>query len=64
LPFYGGYKLVKGLIKKNNHENIPPKLALKKPHSNVRLFIFAPLFVERCNYNAMIEYVTIRKLKG
>ncbi len=24
----------------------------------------APLFDERCNYNAMIEYVTIRKLKG
>jgi hypothetical protein len=24
---------------------------------------FAPLFYERCNYNAMIEYVTIRKLK-
>jgi succinate dehydrogenase/fumarate reductase cytochrome b subunit len=23
-----------------------------------------PLFLERCNYNAMIEYVTIRKLKG
>jgi hypothetical protein len=27
-------------------------------------FLFAPLFPERCNYNAMIEYVTIRKLKG
>ena len=26
--------------------------------------IIAPLFLERCNYNAMIEYVTIRKLKG
>ena len=25
---------------------------------------FAPLIDERCNYNAMIEYVTIRKLKG
>jgi hypothetical protein len=25
---------------------------------------FAPLFEKRCNYNAMIEYVTIRKLKG
>jgi hypothetical protein len=24
----------------------------------------APLFDERCNYNTMIEYVTIRKLKG
>jgi hypothetical protein len=25
---------------------------------------FAPLTYERCSYNAMIEYVTIRKLKG
>jgi hypothetical protein len=24
----------------------------------------ASLIDERCNYNAMIEYVTIRKLKG
>jgi hypothetical protein len=24
----------------------------------------APLFDERCSYNAIIEYVTIRKLKG
>jgi hypothetical protein len=24
----------------------------------------APLFDERCNYNAMIEYVTIGRLKG
>jgi hypothetical protein len=24
----------------------------------------APLFNERSNYNAMIEFVTIRKLKG
>jgi len=24
----------------------------------------APLNDERCNYNAMIEYVTIKKLKG
>jgi len=27
-------------------------------------YYLAPLFDERCNYNAMIEYVTIRKLKG
>ena len=27
------------------------------------LCILAPLTDERCNYNAMIEYVTIRKLK-
>jgi hypothetical protein len=25
---------------------------------------FAPLFNERCNYNTLIEYVTIWKLKG
>jgi hypothetical protein len=24
----------------------------------------APLTDERCNYNSMIEYITIRKLKG
>jgi hypothetical protein len=24
----------------------------------------APLIDERCNYNAMIEFVTIRKLRG
>jgi hypothetical protein len=28
------------------------------------LLLFAPLTDERCNYNAMIEYVTIKKLKG
>ncbi len=27
-------------------------------------FQLAPLTDERCNYNPMIEYVTIRKLKG
>jgi hypothetical protein len=36
----------------------------KKALHNARLFFFAPLTDERCNYNAMIEYVTIRKLKG
>jgi hypothetical protein len=25
---------------------------------------FAPLFDKRCNYNAMIEFVTIKKLNG
>jgi hypothetical protein len=24
----------------------------------------APVIEQRCNYNAMIEYVTIKKLKG
>jgi|LauGreDrversion4_1035100.scaffolds.fasta_scaffold17592_4 hypothetical protein len=28
------------------------------------LILRAPLIDKRCNYNAMIEYVTIRKLKG
>jgi hypothetical protein len=27
-------------------------------------FLFAPLTDERCSYNEMIEYVTIRKLNG
>jgi hypothetical protein len=36
----------------------------EKALQNARLFLSAPLFLERCNYNAMIEYVTIRKLKG
>jgi len=27
-------------------------------------YYLAPLFDERCNYNSMIEYVTIGKLKG
>jgi hypothetical protein len=26
-------------------------------------YLFSPLFDKRCNYNAMIEYVTIRELK-
>jgi hypothetical protein len=39
-------------------------IANKKALQNARLFLSAPLFDERCNYNAMIEYVTIRKLKG
>ena len=28
------------------------------------LSIMAPLTDERCNYNAMIEFITIKKLKG
>jgi hypothetical protein len=28
------------------------------------LFTLAPLFDRNCSYNAMIEYVTIRKIKG
>ncbi len=36
----------------------------KKEVENDLLSTMAPLFIERCNYNVMIEYVTIRKLKG
>ncbi len=36
----------------------------KKGDISVALCTLAPLFDERCNYNAMIEYMTIRKLKG
>jgi hypothetical protein len=36
----------------------------KKGDISVALCSFAPLIDERCSYNAMIEYVTIRKLKG
>ena len=36
----------------------------KKGDISVALCTLAPLTDERCNYNAMIEYVTIRKLKG
>jgi hypothetical protein len=28
------------------------------------IYNLTPLTDERCNYNAMIEYITIRKLKG
>ena len=38
---------------------------LNKKRGQIDLFLItAPLFLERCSYNAMIEYVTIRKLKG
>jgi len=36
----------------------------KKEVENDLLSTMAPLTDERCSYNAMIEYVTIRKLKG
>jgi hypothetical protein len=36
----------------------------KKEVENDLLSIMAPLNDERCYYNAMIEYVTIKKLKG
>jgi hypothetical protein len=36
----------------------------EKALQNARLFLSAPLTDERCNYNAMIDYFTISKLKG
>ena len=36
----------------------------KKEVKNDLLSKMAPLSLERCNYNTIIEYVTIRKLKG
>ena len=36
---------------------------IKKASHFCKAFIIkAPLFLERCNYNAMIEYITIRKI--
>jgi hypothetical protein len=40
------------------------ELSIKKGDISVAFFSWAPLIDERCNYNPMIEYVTIRKLKG
>jgi len=31
---------------------------------NPFIFLLAPLTDERCSYNAMIDYITIRKLKA
>jgi len=36
----------------------------EKALQNARLSYLAPLFYERCNYNAMIEFITIWRLKG
>jgi hypothetical protein len=36
----------------------------KKGDISVALCTLAPLIDERCSYNAMIEYVTIFKMKG
>jgi len=41
------------------------EVVLNKKRGRNDLFSqLAPLFNERCSYNAIIEYVTIRKLKG
>jgi hypothetical protein len=40
-------------------------LAVKeKAIRNDGFLLFAPLVDRSCSYNAMIEYVTVRKLKG
>ena len=52
----------------SNHKNRligEIKMCFKRKKSPFLMtFLCAPLTDERCNYNAMIEYVTIRKLKG
>jgi hypothetical protein len=53
---YGKYK------KRCNYPN--SLIDNKKGDISVALCTLAPLKDERCNYNAMIEYVTIRELKG
>ena len=52
LCIYTHLKLAKALINK------------EKAIISDGLSSWAPLTDERCNYNAMVEYVTIRKLKG
>ena len=44
-------------------QNPNPLVDNKKAIIADGFFILAPLTDERCNYNAMIEYVTIRELK-
>ena len=46
----------------NNHLVNAKRVILSK--YNPFIFISAPLTDERCSYNAMIEFVTIRKLKS
>jgi hypothetical protein len=53
---YGKYK------KSCNYPN--SLMGNKKGDISVALCTFAPLSEERCSYNWMIEYVTIKKLKG
>jgi hypothetical protein len=57
------------MFSQNGKRRILPEFRGCFPHAGVLLentnvlSNLAPLTVERCNYNAMIEYVTIRKLK-
>ena len=45
--------------------NYPNSLTDKeKGVISVALCTLAPLFNERCSYNAMIEFISIEKLKG
>jgi len=39
------------------------KTAIQKQYNGF-IILLAPLTEERCNYNAMIEYVTIKKIKS
>ena len=50
------------LIRKMQHNKLHVQYKEKATISD-GLFSVAPLFNERCNYNAMIDYLTIRKLK-
>jgi len=49
-------------IRKREYPN--SMIANKKALQNASLFFCAPLTDERCNNNTLIEYVTIRKMKG
>jgi hypothetical protein len=60
---YQAYNDVKSAYLYANRKNLNAWQPIKKP-CKMQGFICAPLIDERCNYNAMIEYVTIRKLKG
>jgi hypothetical protein len=63
---YHNYFLIDALNKqiKMNLKLLDLKWFIKSSYISDGLSSMAPLFLERCNYNAMIEYVTIRKLKG
>ena len=59
------YLFIKPIFLKYKRCNYPNSLIdNKKGDISVALCTLAPLTGERCNYNAMIEYVTVRKLKG
>jgi hypothetical protein len=53
---YGKYK------KRCNYPN--PLIEKEKAIISDGFLLFAPLLDRSCNFNAMIDFVTIRKLKG